>query len=82
MLWLEPLLGAALLGVWAVLAFVAKRASLASLVVAAALVPGVIGFGHRGWAVAWSAVVAVLVVARHHENIRRLLTGAERRIEG
>jgi glycerol-3-phosphate acyltransferase PlsY len=82
MLWLEPMLGAALLGVWAVLAFVAKRASLASLVVAVALVPGVIGFGHRGWSVAWSAAVTVLVVVRHHENIRRLLTGAERRIEG
>ncbi len=81
MLWLEPLLGAVLLGVWAVLALVAKRASVASLVVAVALVPGVLLFEHRGWAVVWAALVALLIVVRHHDNIRRLLQGAERPIE-
>jgi len=82
MLWLEPILGVVLLAVWAMLALVAKRASLASLVVAVALVPGVLVFGHGGWSVGWSGAAAALVVARHHENIRRLLRGAERRIEG
>lgn len=81
MLWLEPLLGAVLLAAWAVLAFVAKRASVASLVVALALVPGVLLFGHRGWAVVWAALVAALIVLRHRDNIRRLLLGAERPIE-
>jgi glycerol-3-phosphate acyltransferase PlsY len=81
MLWLEPILGVVLLAVWALLAFVVKRASLASLVVAAALVPGVLVFEHRGWSVVWSAAAATLVVVRHHENIRRLVRGAERRIE-
>ncbi len=81
MLWLEPLLGAGLLAAWAVLAFVAKRASVASLVVALALVPGVLLFGHRGWAVVWAALVAALIVLRHRDNIRRLLLGAERPIE-
>ncbi len=82
MLWLEPILGVVLLAVWAMLALVAKRASLASLVVAVALVPGVLVFGHGGWSVGWSGAAAALVVARHHENIRRLLRGVERRIEG
>jgi glycerol-3-phosphate acyltransferase PlsY len=80
MLWLEPLLGAALLVIWFGLAFVAKRASVASLAVAAALVPGAFAFGHRGWSLLWAGVAAVLVVARHHQNIRRLLVGAEGRI--
>lgn len=81
MLWMEPVLGVVLFGGWAVLAFAAKRASVASLVVAVALVPGVLLFGHRGWAVVWSGAVAGLIVVRHHDNIRRLLGGAERPIE-
>lgn len=80
MLWLEPLLGLAFLVVWVLLAFVARRASLASLVVATALVPGVVVFGHRGWSVVWSLAIAGLVIVRHHENIRRLISGAEHRI--
>src|SRR3990170_5093251 len=73
MLWLEPLLGAVLLLVWLTLAFVAKRASVASLVVAAALVPGALAFGHRGWSLVWAGGAALLVVVRHYENIRRLM---------
>ncbi|HAX81645.1 MAG TPA: acyl-phosphate glycerol 3-phosphate acyltransferase [Actinobacteria bacterium] len=80
MLWLEPLLGLALLLVWVLLAFAAKRASLASLLVAIALVPGALAFGHRGWSLVWAGAAALLVVVRHRENIRRLLVGAERRI--
>lgn len=81
MLWLEPLVGAVLLAVWAVLAFVIRRASIASLLVAVALVPGVLLADHRGWPVVWTAGVALLVVVRHHSNIRRLVTGDERPIE-
>lgn len=80
MLWLEPLLGLALLLVWVLLAYVVKRASIASLVVALALVPGAIGFGHRGWSLVWAGAASLLVVVRHRENIRRLLSGAESRI--
>jgi glycerol-3-phosphate acyltransferase PlsY len=80
MLWLEPLLGLGLLVVWVLLALVAKRASVASLVVAAALVPGLLLLDWRDWPVVWAALVAVLIVARHQANIRRLLVGAEGRI--
>jgi glycerol-3-phosphate acyltransferase PlsY len=80
MLWLEPVLGIVLLAVWALLAYVAKRASVASLLLALALVPGALVFGHRGWSLLWAGAAALLVVVRHRENIRRLLTGAERRI--
>lgn len=78
MVWLEPLLGVALVAGWVLVAFVAKRASVASLLVALAMVPGTFAFGHRSWSLLWAAATAVLIVVRHHENIRRLLTGAER----
>lgn len=79
--WLEPPLGIGLLLVWFVLTAVAKRASLASLLMASALVPGIALFGHRGWSLGWASAAALLVIARHHENIRRLLGGSEHRIE-
>lgn len=80
MVWLEPLVGITLLVVWALLALVAKRASVASLAVALMLVPGVLLTGWRGWPVVWSGSVALLVVVRHQSNIRRLLVGSEGRI--
>lgn len=80
-LWLEPVYGLANLTGWFVLALVAKKASLASILVAAALVPGMALFGHRGWSLVWAGATAFLVIARHHENIRRLLRGSEHRID-
>lgn len=80
--WLEPLLGAALLVVWAALVWLTKKASVASVALAVAFVPGVALFGHRGWALVWAAAAALLILIRHHSNIRRLLHGAEHTIEG
>ena len=63
--------------VWLAAAVVGRRASLASMLAMAALPVGSAGVG-RSWAeVGALAGVAVLVVARHHENIRRLLRGDE-----
>lgn len=80
MVWLEPALGIGLILVWVLLTAVAKRASLGSLLVAVALLPGVVLFGHRGWPLLWAALAALLVIIRHHENIRRLLGGSEHRM--
>ena len=80
MVWLEPVVGIGLVVVWALLAVVFKRASVASLAVAVLLIPGVLLTGWRGWPIVWSAAVALLVVVRHQANIRRLAVGTEGRI--
>lgn len=80
-LWVEPLLGVILIGAWAAIVAVTRRASLASIAVAAALVPGLWVVGQRGWTLAWATLIAVLVVTRHRANIDRLLRNAEHRIE-
>lgn len=71
----------ATLGVFGVVLAVSRYVSLASIVAAAAL-----PFAHaflpprsRSMVVI-SSVLAVLAIARHHGNIRRLLAGTERRI--
>lgn len=80
-LWLEPVVGVSLMLAWALIAGVAKRASVASLAVAAAFVPALAVTGHRGWALAAAGGMAALIVVRHHANIRRLLGGSEHAIE-
>lgn len=80
-LWLEPLLGVAMLLAWMVLLVLTKRASVASLIVVSAFVPSLVAFGHRDWALVWAAATTLLVMARHHGNIRRLLTGVEHTME-
>jgi glycerol-3-phosphate acyltransferase PlsY len=80
-LWLEPLSGLASVGIWLVVILVAKRASVASMVTAACLVPLVALFGHRGWSLVWAAAISLLIVARHRGNIVRLIKGAEHRLE-
>ena len=80
LLGLEPLLGAAVLATWLVVAGVTRYSSLAALV-ASVLAPGYafVLSGDRG-VVAAVAVMAVLLVWRHRANIRRLLSGEEGRI--
>lgn len=80
LLGLEPLLGAAVLATWLVVAGVTRYSSLAALV-ASVLAPGYafVVSGDRG-VVAAVAVMAVLLVWRHRANIRRLLSGEEGRI--
>lgn len=81
-LWLEPMLGLGMIVVWAVLTAVTRRASIASLVLVVAYVPALSLLGQRAWALLWAAAVAVLILVRHHANIRRLLSGAEHTVEG
>ncbi|HSL56226.1 MAG TPA: glycerol-3-phosphate 1-O-acyltransferase PlsY [Acidimicrobiales bacterium] len=74
-LWPVPAL--ALVGVFAVVSQVSRAASLGSLAMAVGLPVGVALVGRPGWEVAAAAAMAVVVVARHHANIRRLLRGDE-----
>jgi glycerol-3-phosphate acyltransferase PlsY len=80
-LWLVPPAGAVLLAVWVGIVALAKRSSVASLLVAAGLVPVVALFGGRGVSLAWAGATAALIVGRHHANIRRLVTGEESAVE-
>ncbi len=81
LLWLEPILGAILVGSWALAVAVIRKASIASLALAVLLVPGLVLFDHRGWSLVWAGAIAALVVFRHQGNIRRLITGSEHQIE-
>ena len=60
---------------------VASMASVVSIPITMALVPDPLNAGARSWArpelIAFGAVVALLVIARHKSNIKRLLAGAE-----
>jgi acyl phosphate:glycerol-3-phosphate acyltransferase len=82
LLGLSPLLGAASCIAWLVVAFVTRYSSLAALVAVAAA-PLVSWFLLADLQmVELTAALAVLVWLRHHENIRRLLTGQESKIGG
>jgi len=65
--------------IWIVVAAVSRKSSLAALV-SFAVAPLLALALADGRVVVLSAAIAVLVIARHHENIRRLLSGTEPRI--
>ena len=82
LLGLAPVAAMVALGVWVLLFLAFRYVSFASIV-AALSAPIAYAVQHRGELsgrepVLWFAVVmAVLVTARHHGNIRRLITGTE-----
>lgn len=81
-MWLEPLLGLGLGAGWALLTGITRRASVSSLVMLLLYVPALALLGHRGWSLVWAGLVTVVVLGRHHGNIRRLLAGAEHTVDG
>jgi glycerol-3-phosphate acyltransferase PlsY len=74
---LWPVVSVVLLALFAVTSRISRVASIGSLAMAAGLPVGVALSGRAGWEVAAAAGLAVVVVARHHDNIRRLLGGRE-----
>jgi acyl phosphate:glycerol-3-phosphate acyltransferase len=74
---LWPVASLALIAVFAALFLVVRIASVGSLAMAVGLPAAVAIAGRPAIEVLVAAVVAALVVARHHENIRRLLGGSE-----
>lgn len=67
-------------GVWIVLAAAFRYVSLASILGCVALVLGAWLFGYTPMYAATAACAAGLIVWRHHENVKRLLSGTERRL--
>jgi glycerol-3-phosphate acyltransferase PlsY len=77
---LYPLLSIAVAVVFAVSLALTKRMSVGSLAMAVALPVGVAVTGHPAWETVVIGVIAVCVIARHHENIARLRRGTEPRL--
>ncbi len=66
-------------GIWLAVAGLARRSSLATLIACACAPPLALALS-TGGVVKLSLAIGVLVFARHHANIRRLLAGTEPRI--
>ena len=79
-LWLAPIFGLILAVGWGGVVVVTKTASIASLVAMVLYVPGFALAGHRGASLWWAAATAVLVLARHSSNIRRIVLRDERTV--
>ena len=78
---LYPFVGIAAAALWAIVARLSRRPSIASLVAAVAIPVGVAVSGERGIEVAVIVLLAVIVVLRHHANIARLARGTERPVD-
>ena len=74
---LYPALSLVMGVVFALTVAVTRRSSVGSLVLAVLLPIGVAVTGHRGTEVLITAGVSLVVIARHHDNIRRLIRREE-----
>ena len=79
-IWLEPVLGLVVALAWAAVVVATKTASVASLGAMALYVPLFLVTGHRAPQVIWASLTAGLVILRHKDNIKRILTRSERRV--
>jgi glycerol-3-phosphate acyltransferase PlsY len=77
MLVIFPLLTLAMAALWIALARITHKASVASITVAIAFPIAVALAGHEAGDIIVISVVALLVVARHLSNVRRLVKGEE-----
>jgi acyl phosphate:glycerol-3-phosphate acyltransferase len=75
-----PTVGVSLLAIWTVTAAAFRYSSLAALVATAAMPPLAWLADGRPAMLALGVVLAILVFARHRDNMRRLLEGSERKI--
>ncbi len=73
-------LGLILLGIFAVIVVITRYVSLGSIIASVAFPIGAALKGNGIIFVVFSAVLAVLAVARHNANIKRLLSGTESKL--
>ncbi len=70
-------------GVFVVVVVISRYVSLGSILAVASfllLVVGMQAYGNSPLALAFMSVTSLLIIARHHENIHRLLAGTENRL--
>lgn len=75
----QPVVALSAFGIWLIMAFAFRYSSLAALTAAAA-VPVIAFFMCPPIYAVFYTGIALLVIARHHANIRRLLKGEESKI--
>lgn len=75
--YLAPVVGLVLAGVWLVLVLVWKTASIASLTAMVLLVPGLALAGRSTEELLWAGTLALFVIVRHSGNIERILKRSE-----
>lgn len=77
---LSPLLGLSLVAVWLAVAIISKYSSLSALV-ACGLAPFLAGMITRDAQITATVfALALIIIIKHHENIRRLINGTESKI--
>lgn len=72
-----PLVSVVVIGTWFVISRATGKSSLASIVTVALVPIGIAVRGGTAWEVLGIIAVCALIIARHAENIKRLLAGAE-----
>jgi len=78
---IAPLSALAALGVWIVMLAAFRWVSLASMTATASFPVLIQLVGHPDWVTLSSvAAAAILIIVRHHANIRNLVTGKEQRL--
>jgi glycerol-3-phosphate acyltransferase PlsY len=78
---LAPLVAVCCVGVWLVTFALTRYASVATIFTALALAVLVVVLGYPWPIVVFGVAGAVAVIAVHHQNIRRLVSGTEHRFE-
>lgn len=79
-LMLYPFVGLGLLAVWAVVVKVFRKASIGSLLIVGLLPVGVALRGRPGWEILAVCALSALIVIRHWNNIKRIVTRKEHAI--
>lgn len=78
---LAPLAVAIAIALFAVLMYLWRYVSLGSIAAAAAMPPAVYFLGGSKAVTLVTAIISLIVIVRHHENIGRLLSGKESRFK-
>ena len=78
---LAPLAVAIAIALFAVIMYLWRYVSLGSICAAAVMPPAAYMFGGTPATTAVTLAISIIVIARHHENIRRLLSGTENRFK-
>ena len=72
--------GLIVIGLWIVLTWLTKTASIASLVGVLSAIPLAAWFGVEGLSLLWLGAIILLILWRHKDNIVRMLRGNEQKV--